>query len=123
TLEPDPNRLIRHPLHLLRGCAENHLNPILLEELQDLRSDIRVFAPQKCLVAVDERHLAAKAAKHLRKLTANIATTDYDEMLRQLIEFLDRFAVERAAIGKPGYRRQVGPRSGVDHDLVATYLA
>ena len=101
---------------------EEHVDPVLPEDLKHLLRDVRVFPRQERLGPFDDRHPAAEPAEHLRELAADVAAAEDDEVLGQAVQLLDRLAVKRPRVGEPGHRRQGRAGSGVEEHLVGGQL-
>ena len=54
-----------------------------LEDLAHRLRDVLVFAADQPRRLLDDRHLGAEAAVHLRELEADVAAADDDQMPRQ----------------------------------------
>src|SRR5205823_7908837 len=82
----------------------------------DLLGDVRVLARRELRGALDDRHAASEAPKHLPELEPDISAPEYQEVLRQLGQLHDGGRVERRDAIDPRQRRASRPAAGVDED-------
>src|SRR5262249_14205972 len=86
--------LAHNKAHALTGSAahaqnlgiEQNLDALVAQNLPHLFSSVGVFARHELGAPFDDGHAAAEAAIDLRKLEADIAAAEHDEMLRQRTE-------------------------------------
>src|SRR5260370_25663501 len=82
----ETNVPIRLPNTTHSGVQQD-LNPVLLKNLGDFFSDIRVFAGEQLSAQLNNRHAAAETPGQLSKLHTDVATAQDQKMLRNSVEF------------------------------------
>ncbi len=82
--EGDPFSRTFHPAHLRSG---DDAQPFLLEDLGEGPGDFRLVAGENALAARDERHLGAKASKHLAQFERNVAPSQDEQGAGLLAQF------------------------------------
>jgi hypothetical protein len=78
----------------------------------DRTRDLRILARDQRRRPLDNRHLGADAAVHLRELEPDVAAADDDQVPRHAAEFQYRRAGEVRHLGDAGHVRARG--AGVD---------
>jgi hypothetical protein len=71
--------------------TKTNVDSLCLENVPHSRGHILVLAVDKTRSLLDDGHLAAEAAVHLRKLEADVTAADDDEVMRQDIEIQQGF--------------------------------
>lgn len=72
------------------------------------------------VVSIDECHTAAEPAHRLRQFQSDVASTQYQEMFRDGIQFQGFNMGERTGFGQSRDGRDGRPRPRANDDLVAT---
>ena len=71
-----------------RGCGQDR-DPLLAQNLRDFVGDIFILTHQQAAIVLNERDLAAKAAKHLCELQPDVAAPDDKQVFRECVQLHD----------------------------------
>src|SRR5207244_11772004 len=100
-----------------RSCVQQHLNPVLLQDLANFSRDVGVLTSQQLAGRLNNRHTTAEAPKQLSKLQTNVATAQDQQVIGNSIEFHDRGVVQSRNIIQAIQPRTRGPGAGIDKDV------
>src|SRR6201993_5029777 len=81
--------------------------------------NVGVFSSQDLTAAMDNRHAASEAAKHLPEFKPNIAATENEQVFGNFQQFHQRLVREVAGRVDSGDARRNGTRSRVDENFIA----
>src|SRR6266849_9472886 len=98
--------------------TEADFDAFRLENFTDGRGDIFVLALEKTIGHFEDRHLTAKAAKHLAELEADVAAADDDEVLRQVIHLHYRAVGEVRHLPHPRHFRNHRASAHIDENAI-----
>src|SRR5208283_6187544 len=82
--------------------AESHLDPLVFEYLQERGRDVAIFTAGEQIPRFKDRDAAPEAAIGLRQFHADVASTDYDQVAGQGIEFEHLDVGHRLCRGEAG---------------------
>ena len=95
----EPNRHASAPSRTLSTFAPSSTRmPSVAKNGFDFARYLRVLGMHQVLAVLEDRDLGAEAAKHLRKLAADVASAENDEMLGR------RFELHHAVVVEPRHR-------------------
>ena len=78
--------------------------------------DVLVLARDQPRTLLDDRHLGAEAAVHLREFEADVAAADDDQMPRQRVELQDRAVGQRRHVVDAGHVGNARAAAHIDED-------
>jgi hypothetical protein len=88
--------------HAFDSSTELDPHTLFREHGLDLARNLWIFAVHQVLVWLHDGHLGAEPTKHLSEFTADVATTDDDEVLGKLVEIHQPVIVEPRRRIEPG---------------------
>src|ERR1700737_787508 len=97
--------------------VQQDLNPVLLKNLGDFFRDVWVFTGEQLSAQLNNGYAAAKAPEELSKLHADVAATQYQQVLGNRIEFHDGDVVERRNVVEAFQLGKRGAGTGIDKDI------
>jgi hypothetical protein len=96
--------------------AERDLDPVLAKDVRHGVGDIRVFSGKQARAALDHCHAAAETAEHLAELQADVAASEHDVVVGNLVELHDARGVEGRDRVQTRDRRASGTCAHVEDD-------
>src|SRR5215470_2161159 len=108
---------VRPPVDPRDAGAVDDLDPLLDEDLLDLRRDIGILAWNQAVVAVHDRDARAVAPEHLAELEPDVSPAQDHQVSGHGAELHDARRVQRADVAQTRDRRRGGAPAGVDDDL------
>lgn len=73
-----------------RRRRDQDRDPVIAQDIGDLVRDVLVLEHHQTRGALDDGHLAAEPAEHLPELKPDVAATEDDQVLRELVQLHDR---------------------------------
>ncbi len=98
--------------------VDDHVDAFGLQDLLDGGRDILVLAGRQPRPLLDDRHVSAEPAVHLRELQCDVAAADDDQMLWHSVEFEDADIRHVVDVGEPRHIGRHRPAADVEEDLV-----
>src|SRR5262245_38220163 len=98
--------------------VEADFDTFRFEDFTDSCGDIFVLALDETIGCFEDRHLTAKAAKHLAEFKADVAAADDDEVFRQVIHFHHRAVGEEGRLPHAGHFRNCRASADIDEDSI-----
>ena len=92
------------------------MDSLCLENVLHSRGHILVLAMDQTRSLLDDGHLAAEAAVHLRELEADVTSADDDEVMRQDIEIQHGFVGQAADVVEAGHVGYERAAADIDED-------
>src|SRR5262249_37334374 len=111
------------PVNLERLGRHHDLDAFGAEDPLDLVRDVAILAGHELRPLLDDRHAAAEAAVGLRQLQTDIASSEHDQMRRQVIELQRLDVRERAHRLEARNARNGGVRADVDEPVVTGHAS
>ena len=105
------------------ACIKTKRYTLSDEHVTNRIRHIRVFTPDQALTGLNHGHLAAEATVHLRKLKANVTTSDHNQMLRHMLDMHDAFIIQKGDVGNPRHVWHHGAAANIDEDARRLKLA
>src|SRR6185503_13219231 len=121
-LDDDTHRVCRFARHLLDPCIQENVDAFICEQAAESLAYVRIFFGHEPPVAIDYRHLAAKAAHRLGKLYSYVATADNKQVFGNFIELKSLDMRERLRFRKARNFIQRGTRARTNDHIRAPQL-
>src|SRR5262245_26712802 len=97
--------------------VEQDLDPAFAPDPSDLIGHILIFASEQLRRALDNRHAAAEAPKHLPEFESDVTSAQNQQAPRQFVQLHDRRRIESRDLIEAVHSRVRRPAACVDEDF------